>query len=213
MALPARETPTSTDEALHAAWRRGDKEAGEALFDRHFDAVYRFLARRTDGEAVDLVQATFLAVLEGKESFRGESTFRTYLYAVARRKLVDHWRSKKRRPELDVAGSSLAALGPSPSSCVGRAEEVQHLGGALDSLPMDLQIVLQLYWCEGLSAPELAVVLDIPEGTVRSRLRRAREALLEALASGHAAGAALGPSLVAIEDWSDTLRAAFAVDP
>lgn len=190
-------------------WREGDRSSGEALFGRHFDAVYRFLANRVDGEATDLVQATFLACLEGRDAFRGDASFRTFLFAIARHQLFGHWRERRRAPGLDVASSSLVELAPSPSHCTARAQQIRRVADALDRLPMDLQIALQLYHCEELSAPELAVVLAIPEGTVRSRLRRARESLLALLEVQPGDGATLATSLSAIEDWSDALRSAF----
>ena len=70
----------------------------------------------------------------------------------------------------------------SPSSAVGRRKEQQLLLMALRQIPMELQIVLELHYWENLSTRELADVMEIPQGTVKSRLRRAREALEKAMA-------------------------------
>jgi RNA polymerase sigma factor (sigma-70 family) len=196
------------DGALFARWKAGDVGAGAALFERHFDAIYRFFAHRVDGEATDLVQATFLACVEGRGEFRAECSFRTYLFAIARHQLFGHWRARRRSPSLDVATSSIAELAPSPSVCVARAEETRLVVEALRALPIDLQLALHLYHCEGLSARDLAAVLEVPEGTVRSRVRRARDALLAVLSGGEATARALAGTLTDLESWSDTLRAA-----
>src|SRR6185436_6575853 len=71
------------DAELLSAWRGGDEKAGAELFERHFEALFRFFRNKAGDQAEDLVQETFLACLSGP-AFRGEASFRTYLFTVAR---------------------------------------------------------------------------------------------------------------------------------
>jgi RNA polymerase sigma factor (sigma-70 family) len=167
-----------------AAWRAGDKAAGEALFEKHFDALFRFFRNKAEEGVEDLIQQTFLAVVGSIERFRGESTFRSYLFAIARNELLAHWRKRGRRNgDVDVAEISVAELSTAgPSRVLARRREQQLLLDALRTLPLDLQIALELVYWEDLTGPELAAALGVPEGTARSRLRRGKEMLAARLA-------------------------------
>jgi RNA polymerase sigma factor (sigma-70 family) len=171
-----------TDFELLDAWRAGCSAAGEALFERHFAAVCRFFRSKLDADVDDLVQSTFLACLEHRDQFRKKSSFRTYLLAIARYELLAHLR-RHRSPgkPIEASNDSMADLEPSPRALIIATEEQDLLLQALKSIPLDLQIVVELYYWEEMTSREIAEVLDIPEGTARSRLRRAREALCAAL--------------------------------
>lgn len=170
-----------SDEELLAAWRSGDRDAGDALFSRHFDSIYDFFARKVSTDVSDLVQRTFLGCVQGIERFRGDCSPRTFLYSIARNELYYFLRQKKRNDSLDFGVSSLRDVGPSPISALARRDEVTMLVRALETIPLDLQILIELRYWEGLTARELAVVLDIPPGTVASRLRRTTALLRERL--------------------------------
>jgi RNA polymerase sigma factor (sigma-70 family) len=165
------------DRELLEAWRGGDLTAGNRLFEKYFDAVYRFFDGKAGGEVADLVQRTFLALVEGRDRFRGDSAVLTYLFAIARHELHQYWRLKKRDANLDFGVSSLLDLNPSPSSLVARAQTHRTLYEALRAIPLNLQLALELHYWEDQSGPALAEILGVPEGTVRSRLRRGLEAL------------------------------------
>ncbi len=167
-----------TDLELLELWRGGDREAAGRLFDRHFDCVYRFFASKVDVAHVDdLVQQTYLGLIESRDRFRGEASVRTFVLAIAKNHLLGHFRANRRAADFDPAISSLQDLGPSPSSLVARRQGDELIAAALRRIPLELQIAVELYYWEQLSAPELAAVLDVPEGTIRSRLRRALELL------------------------------------
>ncbi|MEC7524553.1 MAG: sigma-70 family RNA polymerase sigma factor [Myxococcota bacterium] len=171
------------DESLLIAWREGDRASGEELFARYFDRLYAFFSAKADAaEVADLVQKVFVGCVEGAGRFRGESTVRAYFYGVARNVLYRHYRTRRRAPEVDFGVSSLFDLAPSPSSIVHRAARERRLAEALERLPLELQLLIELRFDEGLSGPELADALGLKEGTVRSRLRRALGLLREALA-------------------------------
>lgn len=134
------------------------------------------------------MQQTFLSCLASSSEFRGEASFRTYLFTIARNKLHDHLRGFARREQpIDFAEVSLADLGTSPSRALVRNEDEALVQAALARLPLDLQVAIELVYFEEMSAPEVAAVLGIPEGTVRSRIRRALESLRAAVAGGETA--------------------------
>jgi RNA polymerase sigma factor (sigma-70 family) len=196
-----------TDFTLLQRWKAGDLESGNALFERHFDSVYRFFAHKVEVDvAADLVQRTFLGCVEGLSRFREDSTFRTFVFAIARNELFGHFRRRRRSPELDVGGSSIRDLAPSPSTLLGHDADQRLLLEALRSIPLDLQIVLELHYWEELSGPELARALEVPEGTVRSRLHRARELLRARLEELGSASSALASTLQDLEKWAGSLR-------
>jgi RNA polymerase sigma factor (sigma-70 family) len=201
---------TDDDAALCGAWRGGDRAAGEALFERHFDALYRFFESKIPGDVGDLVQRTLLGCVEARERFRGDASFRTFLFAVARHELYGYYRGRQRNAALDFGVSSLADLAPGPSTALRRSTEREALLTALRTIPLDLQIAVELHYWEGLRGPELAAALEIPEGTVRSRLRRALEALRAALAAAGRPPAPLGDGdpEAALDAWAAALAAA-----
>ena len=180
----------------------GDAGAGNTLFERHFDSIYRFFVYKVERDVHDLVQRTFLGCMEARSRFRGDSSFRTFLFAIARNELRQHYRNKTRDGVLDFTTSSLAELAPTPSTIARHKGQTRMLLTALRSLPVDLQLLLELHYLEGLTGPALAEVLEIPEGTVRSRLQRARETAAAKLT-------ALGGETPEIARWADALRACF----
>lgn len=168
------------DHALLEAWRAGDDDAGEALFDRHFESVYRFFCNKVGRDVDDLVQQTFMGCLEARQRLRGDASFRTFLFAVARRQILRYREGRygtKAGP--DFQESRVADLDASPTQLAVEHEQQALLLRALRRLPLDLQILVELFYWEGMRSAELAEVLEIPHGTVRSRLRRARESLRE----------------------------------
>ncbi len=173
------------DFELLQRWRDGDKAAGNDLFQRHFEAIRRFFRNKAElKDAEDLIQRTFLACVEAIPRFRGDSSFRTYLFTIARRELCHYIRRKTKdaeRNEPDLTVTSIMDLGISPSVAAAHLEEKAVIAEAMRRIPVDFQITLELYYWEQLKGPELAEVLGISPTTVRTRLHRAREALREML--------------------------------
>lgn len=167
-----------SDADLLEAWRNGDKQAGSELFDRYFDAVHRFFRSKVDEGSEDLVQQTFLALVSHRDALEKGSSFRTYLFVVARNKLYSHFRSRARREDkVDFGVTSVIDLGASPSKVVAGQQERTLLVQALRRVPLETQCLLEFYYVERMTAPELAQVMNLPEGTIRSRLRRGLERL------------------------------------
>jgi RNA polymerase sigma factor (sigma-70 family) len=170
------------DSELLDRWRAGDESSGEQLFERHFEAIARFFANKVGQGVDDLIQKTFLACIEGRDSFRGESTFRTFLFGVAHNVLGKHYRTQRRDGErIDFGVTSVHDLGPGPSTLVARRREQQVLLDALTRIPLELQVLLELYYWENMTAAEAGAVVGIPEGTARTRIRRAKQLLSEQL--------------------------------
>jgi RNA polymerase sigma factor (sigma-70 family) len=193
------------DLALLARWRAGDRQAGEDLFRRHFADIYRFFKNKARDEADDLAQRTFLACTASRDQFRSHSSFRTYLFAIARNELYGHLRRLPRGEHVDFEVTSIAELVTSPSSRLGRAEEIAELREALEQLPVEQQLLLELHYWHELDADALGEVFGALAGTIRVRLVRARRALRERMsrldpdAVKRAAGDRMAASLSEIE--------------
>lgn len=159
-------------------WCAGDSTAGNTLFRRHFPALYRFFEHKTDGDIDDLVQETFLQCLKSRDTFKRQSTFRTYLFAIARHVLFYHWR--KRAPSsktIDFDDVSIASLSTSMATRLARNEDRARLLAALRSLPFEQQLLLEMFYWEGFDRDQLAEVFGVETATIGSRLTRARQAL------------------------------------
>ncbi|MFO0633184.1 MAG: sigma-70 family RNA polymerase sigma factor [Nannocystaceae bacterium] len=201
----------ATDLELLEAWRAGDRTAGSTLFERHFDSICRFFANKVDRDVDDLVQRTFIACVEGKERFRGHSSFRTYLFGVAHNVLRSTLRTRKRENDrLDFGVSSVFDLGLSPTRLLANGAEQMLMLQALRKIPVEHQLVLELYYWEDMEASDLAEVLELPEGTVRSRIRRAKQLLEEQLRALGSGDVALESTLSDLDGWARSLRARVA---
>lgn len=196
-----------TDFELLDAWQQGDEASGSELFERHFEPVFRFFRNKVDDDAADLVQQTFLACTQSRTGFRKDASFRTYLFIVARNKLYDFLRERKRSEAyLDFGVTSIQDLDLSPSGVIVVREEHKLLLHALRRLPIDLQLALELYYVEQLRGPELSQILDLPMGTVRSRIRRGLEQLKIAMVELEASPDRVETTLSDLERWAAALR-------
>jgi RNA polymerase sigma factor (sigma-70 family) len=168
----------SEDVTLLGRWRTGDEEAGQALFARHFDSIYGFFETKCESEADELTQSTFLACLRAKDQFRQDSSFRTYLFTIARNELYRVLRTRQRRDsKLDFQLSSIAELISTPGTRMARNQEHKRLIEALQHLPVEQQTLLELHYWEEMEIAQLAEIFDSPQATIRTRLHRARKAL------------------------------------
>ena len=166
------------DITLLTRWRTGDNEAGQVLFERHFDAIYGFFETKCAADADELTQSTFLACMRARDQFRAESSFRTYLFTIARNELYRILRTRQRKDaKLDFELSSIAELVSTPGTRMARNQEHRHLLTALQHLPVEPQTLLELHYWEALEIGQLAEGFDAPTATIRTRLHRARKAL------------------------------------
>lgn len=197
------------DEALFEAWCVGDDAAGGALFDRHFAALHRFFHNKlgNSSDADDLVQRTFLGCVEARERFRRDASFRAYLFGIAHKTLLMHFRGRRRKQDpIDFGTVSVVDLGTSASVQVGKHEEERLLLAALRRLPLESQVVLELHYWESMSSAEIGAALELPAGTVRSRLRRARSLLEAAIQELGATPAVALQTTRDLEAWAGRVR-------
>lgn len=178
------------DADLVRRWQGGDERAFEELITRHETRVYRLLYRMMGNreDAEDLTQETFLSLHRHGHRFRAESRFSTFIYRVAanaalnRRRSLGRGRARMERLKArQAAGDHLPSSPRDPEDSTLGAELSDHVREALDELSPSLRMPVLLYDIEGLAYGEIARVLGIAEGTVKSRIHRARQALRERL--------------------------------
>ncbi|MCH9681604.1 MAG: RNA polymerase sigma factor [Deltaproteobacteria bacterium] len=196
------------DIELLDAWRSGDNSAGSKLLRRHFRTLFRFFRSKVTQGVEDLVQQTMLACAEGAHRFRGDSSFKTYLLAIARTQLLMHLRKYSRKgKQLDQLESSIADVLGSPSVVVAGKDEQKLVLTALRHIPIDLQIAVELHYWEEMRIDDIAVVIGVPSGTVKSRLNRARRLVREWILKAEAYPAALRETTAGdVENWARSLR-------
>jgi RNA polymerase sigma-70 factor (ECF subfamily) len=192
------------DLSLLDRWCAGDATAGNELFKRHFTSIYRFFDRKTDGEIDDLVQETFLQCIKGRQAFQRQSSFRTYLFAIARHVLFGHWRARTSAPAtLDFQEISIASLSTSVGSRIAQREDRARLLAVLRTLPLDQQILLEMFYLQDLQREQLAEIFDVEVATIGSRLFRARQALCKGLEASSQAEARITDDQ--LDAWVRTL--------
>ena len=182
-----------SDIELLTAWGNGDRDAGNRLLRRCYQPLRRFFAAKLDHGVDDLIQRTLLECVKQHASIREKRAFRPYMFRVARNQLYSVLRHELRDgPVTSVSSASVAqlrpGLGASPESVLAVRDQHMLLVLALQEIPLDMQVILELHYWEELSSAQLSEAMEIPVGTVKSRLRRAREQLLEALQRVEAMG-------------------------
>ena len=170
----------------------GSAEAFEQLVLQYQNPIYNLCLRITGNpeDAADMTQESFLKAWRNLESFHFEAAFSTWLYRLASNTCLDFLRRAKRRRELsltveDESGESqlldLPDPAPTPEASLLTNEENARLGAAMEQLDPEQRRILTLRVVNDLSYTEIAAVLNIKEGTVKSRLARARESLRKKL--------------------------------
>lgn len=150
----------------------------------HSVKLHRFISKYIGPheDANELTQQAFVLAYEAYPSFRGQSAFSTWLYGIAMNLVRNHLsRTPNRRYEFvnEDALSDIAFDSPSPLESAELAQKINHLEEALEELPAHMREVLMLVALDELSYEEAAAFLNVPVGTVRSRLSRARSLLRE----------------------------------
>jgi len=174
---------TGEDRALVARIAGGDRVALEMLYRRHAAwLTARLQARCGDSEITDIaVQDTFLAVWKSARKYRGEGDVGAWLWGIAIRRLIDQLRKRRATP-LDPAVIARATTETASFEDQLFGDGTHgDLGAAMGDLPDELRAVLIATAVDGLSTKDAARLLGVPQGTVKTRLMRARHALQEAL--------------------------------
>lgn len=210
------------ERALHLAWCDGDESAGAALLDRHREPLARFFHNKVDESAgSDLVKQALLACAEARGRLRGDASFRAFLFGIAHHLLRGHYKARRREaarvrfpgspratlpPDsddgLDFAEICAADLASSPSSLLRAGEEQRLLLEGLRRVPIECQEVLELHYWERMEPTEIADVIGVPPGTVKSRLQRGRRLLAEAIERLTTSKAILQSALSDLDGWA-----------
>ena len=204
---------TATDQDLLVAWRGGDQTAGEALFERYYPAMVRFFANKVAGDPADLIQETFMGCVSGQERIRETGNFRSFLFGIAYNRLKKHYaRGRVDAERIDYGSQSAADLGPGPGTMMAKGAEQRLLLDALRRIPVEHQVVLELFYWESMTSAAIADVLAEPHGTVRTRIRRARQLLEEQLAQVAGNPELARKTSADLDGWAQKIRAALGTD-
>jgi RNA polymerase sigma-70 factor, ECF subfamily len=171
--------PGHDDAGLLARIAQADEDAMAAFYTDHGRVVFAQVLLVTGDRVLteEIVQDTMLAVWRGARSFRGESSVRSWVIAIARRQTRDRLRVRRLRVVDDAFLANQPGSGPGPEVMALDRAELAEVRKAIRELAPAHREVLGLAFGSGLSLPEVASVLEIPVGTVKSRLTSARSAL------------------------------------
>ncbi|HEX7277929.1 MAG TPA: RNA polymerase sigma factor [Acidimicrobiales bacterium] len=166
-----------------AAAQDGDRAALDTLLRRHHDRLYALCRRVTgnDADGADACQEALIAIVRSLKGFDGRSSFSTWAYRVATNACLDELRRRRRRPEPGLPDDDRSSGGGDEFAGVDTRVAVD---AALAGLPHDYRVAVVLRDLCGLAYGEIAEVLDVPIGTVRSRIARGRMALIPDLTIG-----------------------------
>ena len=190
---PRKMSEASTDQELVERVQRGDKKAFDLLVLKYQHKIIKLISRyiRDEAETLDVAQEAFIKAYRALPRFRGDSAFYTWLYRIAINTAKNFLVSQGRRPpasDLDAAEAEqfVDTLrlrdNNTPERLLLKDEIESVVYKAIEQLPEDLRTAISLRELEGLSYEEIALAMDCPVGTVRSRIFRAREAIDKKLA-------------------------------
>jgi RNA polymerase sigma-70 factor (ECF subfamily) len=186
-----------SDDQLVAAAQAGDRQALEVLLGRHYDRVHA-VCRRIAGsrrDADDAAQEAMIGIVRGLARFDGRAQFSTWVYRIATNAALDELRRRRRRPALasvDDERGPPDVVDPLAERTVEASVERLSIDAALADLPEDFRVAVVLRDVGDLDYAEIADVLGVPVGTVKSRIARGRSHLATAL--GNRGGAAERPT-------------------
>ena len=176
--------PPDETEALIQRCLRGDQVAWERIVRLHwrrvFNVAYKFVGKHDEAE--DLTQDIFLKIFKSLDTFDRRANFQTWLISVSRNLCIDHYRSVRKERQtidrdVDANELSPAAAEPGPIAALEQRDRVTLLRDALTSLPESLRTAVIMRDIQELSYQEIADHLNLPEGTVKSRINRGRTEL------------------------------------
>jgi len=195
------------DAELLDRWRTGDNQAGGELYDRHSPSVFRLFKNKVPGQTEELMQQTFLALVEGRDKIREGTSVRAFILQIARYKLIDYLRGLSRERAFDAELDSVAELAPGPSTIFAHRREQQLLLQGLRRIPIEHQLALELFYWENLRANEIAEVFGVSHSAMRSRLSKARQLLSAAIAECSASLEEQQSTMTGLDTWAMQLRA------
>ncbi len=159
-----------SDSSLIEAWRDGDERAATELVRRHAAPLARFLSAAGAGageDVEDLVQETFLRAFRRIETFKGVSSFRTWLMTIGSNLLKDSWRRRSRRPEVPLEGRDIVDYAGDPQGEVVAGDIAARIGAFVQTLPRMQRDVFLLRAQQGMEYEEIASALGTSAGAAR----------------------------------------------
>lgn len=165
------------DDLLALRCQAGDARAFDLLVSRWQEPLLHYAYRLTGNRvaAQDVAQETWIVVIRGLVALRDVARFKPWLFRIASHKCADYWRRNKRADEF--ARDLSQELGDAETASPARSGWAEDLASAFKHLPPDSRTVLALKYLEDFSVGEIAEILSLPEGTVKSRLHHARQQL------------------------------------
>jgi len=205
---------------LNAALMAGEKQAGAVLYDRHFAPLRGYFVNKVADPSSwdDLVQQTFMVLLYKPGNYKGDSTYRSYVFGVAHNVLRAHYRAQRLQSSRhddsieQIEELSVSDLGPGVSTLVTHQADAQRLIEALRKIPIKYQSVFEMYYWQDLPASEIARTCACPIGTVRGRLRLAKKALLAKLELQGGNYGELLRGFRSVDAWAREVRAELGTD-
>ena len=164
------------DAQLAALVLQGDQAAFGYLFDRYREAIYRLFVQRTGdkSDADDLLQETFIKVYMNIDRYSPDYTFGQWVYTIARNTLIDYLRRRSDDVSIDERFLSPVSPGPTPEESVINLQQRTQIERYLERLTPRYRRLVVLRFFDGLSYEEIAARLDLPLGTVKTQIHRAR---------------------------------------
>jgi RNA polymerase sigma-70 factor (ECF subfamily) len=169
------------DRTLIERWLGGDERAATAIVERHATAIARFVSTLGEREIDEVVQDTFVRAFSSFDSFRGESTLRTWLFTIARRLVLDRRRAQRRRPATEPIDDVELASGFTALDSIVAEEAEGQVREAVERLSPTQREVFTLRAGEGLSYKEIAEVVGTTEGAARVHYHNALRTIKDAL--------------------------------
>ena len=169
------------DRTLIERWLGGDERAATAIVERHATAIARFVSTLGERETDEVVQDTFVRAFSSFDSFRGESSLRTWLFTIARRLVLDRRRAQRRRPATEPIDDVELASGFTALDSIVAAETEGQVREAVERLSPTQREVFTLRVGEGLSYKEIAEVVGTTEGAARVHYHNALRTIKDAL--------------------------------
>ena len=183
-----------TDEFTLRRAQKGDAQAFEMLVTPHEQMLWRVCWHYThhQEDAADCLQETMLKAWKALKTYRGDCSLSSWLYRIAQTVCLDFLRKQKRLPPTESAdelaeeeGYAPVDQSPTPDEALLHQESVENIRAAIDALPAEMRTVIIFYALQGLGYEEIATIMQISVGTVKSRISRAREKIAKFLADGN----------------------------
>jgi RNA polymerase sigma factor (sigma-70 family) len=193
------------DLELLQAWREGDQRAAKEILSRYYNVIRRrVITTVPECDVNDVVQEVVLALHKGRNEFRADAKFKAYVMGITKRRIADYYRRNSK--VADPLGSSIVEHGAGPLTQLTEKHEARLLLEALRSVRLEDQLLLELFYWEKMTGPELAQIFELEEPAIRSRLRRAKESLQQQITRLSVQDGEFAETTTDLDEWARQLR-------